>query len=312
MTKQASIGVAVITHQAKRHLIHCLPPLLSSPLKPAVLVVNSSSFDGTVEEAERLGAETLVIPRSAFNHGSTRELARKRLATDIVVMVTPDAYPTHASMLENLVDPLVSGKASVSYARQIPHDGADLFEAFPRSFNYPSKSHIRSLKDAQEYGAYLSFCSDSCAAYSNTALDEIGGFHPVLALEDCLATAKLLRKGHKIAYCANAVVQHSHRYGLWQEFQRHFDIGYVRKKHRTLIDFGSNDLKRGQDYLKALIRSCSPHPQRIPYGLLHCITKWLGYKLGGLCTSAPTSVKRAFSAQDFFWRSDDFLSGRAT
>ena len=37
--------------------------MLSSPLHPRVLVVNSSSNDGTVEEAEKLGAEVLVIPR---------------------------------------------------------------------------------------------------------------------------------------------------------------------------------------------------------------------------------------------------------
>ena len=34
-----SIGVAVITHKAKHHIPHCLPPLLHSPLKPRVVVV---------------------------------------------------------------------------------------------------------------------------------------------------------------------------------------------------------------------------------------------------------------------------------
>ncbi|HEY4831864.1 MAG TPA: glycosyltransferase family 2 protein, partial [Waddliaceae bacterium] len=61
--------MAIITHNAKHHLPCCLPPLLQSSLKPRVLVVNSSSNDGTVEQAQSLGAETLVIPRADFNHG---------------------------------------------------------------------------------------------------------------------------------------------------------------------------------------------------------------------------------------------------
>jgi rhamnosyltransferase len=72
-----SIGVILITHNAKHHLPHCLPPLLNSSLKPRVLVVNSSSNDGTLELAQEMGAETLAIPRKQFNHGLTRELARK-------------------------------------------------------------------------------------------------------------------------------------------------------------------------------------------------------------------------------------------
>ena len=88
VTRNHSIGVAIPTYRARAHLAHCLPPLRESPLRPRILVVDSSSGDGTVEEAERLGAETLVIPRNEFNHGATRELARRRLGTEIAVMVT--------------------------------------------------------------------------------------------------------------------------------------------------------------------------------------------------------------------------------
>ena len=79
MKKKPSIGVAFITHCPKHHLKQCLPPVLNSPLKPKVIVVNSSSGDGTVELAEELGAETVVIPRTEFNHGSTREKSTQNL-----------------------------------------------------------------------------------------------------------------------------------------------------------------------------------------------------------------------------------------
>lgn len=304
---QPTVGVVLITHRAKHHLPHCLPPLLSCPLKPRVLVVNSSSADGTVELAEELGAETLVIPRSQFNHGSTRERARQHLNTDIVVMMTPDAYAISASMLCHLIEPIANGRASISYGRQVAHDGAGLFERFPREFNYPTTSHVRGIEDLRKYGIYTFFCSDACAAYSNNALSEIGGFPSVLLGEDTMVTAQLLNKGHKIAYVAEAVVQHSHRYSLSQEFRRHFDTGLARRQHQATIQAGSRDEARGAAYAAALMKKVAiERPLALPYAGLHCLTKWLGYRLGRACIHAPTAIKRAFSSQDFYWSSDDF------
>lgn len=299
-----SIGVAIITHRAKKHLKQCLPPLLASPLKPRVLLVNSSSYDGTVELAQSLGAETLVIPRREFNHGTTRDLARRHLKTDIVVMMTPDAYALDNSLLEKLVAPILQNKATITYARQIPHDGADFFESFPRQFNYPDASELRSIGDISHYGVYTFFCSNTCAAYRNSALDEIGGFGPALFGEDTVAVAKLLKGGHAIAYVAEAVVKHSHRYTLKQEFKRHFDIGLARRESRNLLLEAGKDAKRGAQFVKSMLgQLASKYPHLIPYGCLQIAFKWLGYRLGQASLHAPLWLKKTCSSQDFYWAS---------
>ncbi len=301
--QQLTIGVAVITHCAKHHLPYCLPPLLQSNLKPRVLVVNSSSNDGTVECAEKLGAETLVIPRAEFNHGSTREKARRHLGTDIVVMITPDAYAVDTRMLERLIKPLRKGLASVAYAKQIPHDNADFFESFPRSYNYPEHSHIRGMEDRTTYGVYTLFCSNSCAAYLNRALDEIGGFKPVLLGEDTFAVADLLQKGHKIAYVAEAIVKHSHRYSLLQEFRRNFDIGLARQEQQKVVELFGKDEKRGKEYVIQMNKQLwKNQPLLLPYAFVQTLTKWLGYKMGRSSTQAPLWLKRTLSSQDFYWK----------
>lgn len=305
--QKPSIGVAVITHNAKKHLPYCLPPLLASPLKPRVLVVNSSSNDGTVETAEKLGAETLVIPRPDFNHGTTRELARKHLNTDIIVMITPDAYATDSNMLDRLIDPIINNQASISYGRQIAHDGADFFESFHREFNYPPESHIRSIKDIKKYGIYTFFCSDSCAAYSNQALDEIGGFQSVLLGEDTVAVASLLKMGHKISYAADAIVKHSHRYSLVQEFRRHFDTGLARKKYKNLISCGGSDSKRGKEYVRAMTKQLvKENPLLLPYAFAQTFVKLAGYRIGSYSTKAPLWLKKIFTSQDFYWTSNAY------
>lgn len=300
-----SIGCVVLTRQAKHHLPRCLQFLTQSTLKPRILVVDSSSSDGTIDIAHRYGTETVVIPQSDFNHGTTREFARKHLNTDIICMFTQDAYLTDKDSLAHLVKPIIEKRASISYARQIPHEGAGFFEAFARQYNYPSASHVRGIDDVKHYGVYTFFCSDSCAAYSNQALEEIGGFEEVLLGEDTVATAKMLRRGHKIAYVAEARVKHSHRYSLLEEFQRHFDTGLARSWYSELLRCEGGDVRRGFGYAKALIvQLARQRPHLLPYACAHLLSKWAGYKIGNRSTRAPTWFKRALSSQKFYWKEE--------
>jgi len=264
--------------------------------------VNSSSLDGTLELAKKMGAETLAVPRAEFNHGLTREKARKILGTDIVVMCTPDAYAVDSHVLEHLIEPLKQKEVAISYARQIPHDPHNLFEAFPREFNYPQKSHIRGKGDIPLYGVYTYFNSDSFAAYKNSCLDEIGGFCEVLLGEDTLACACLLDLGYKIAYRAEAVVKHSHSYTLSQEFHRSFDIGLARRAQKKWLLPGGKDEKRGAAYAAAFAsRLFLKSPKKLPYAFLQTLVKYFGYRLGRASYNLPTWWKKQFSGQDFYW-----------
>lgn len=225
-----TISLIIPTLNAHHHFSQSpyLPEIIA---KFPTLIIDSSSNDSTIEDAKKIGTDVIVIPKAEFNHGATREFARKQLKTDIVVFLTQDAFPVDANLIEKLVAPLLKNESvAVSYARQIPHDNADILEAFPRFYNYGTQPQIRSLEDIQQYGVYTFFCSNSCAAWRNSALDEIGGFKTVLTNEDYFAVADLLQKGYKIAYAPKAIVKHSHHFALWQEFKRYYETGYVRRK----------------------------------------------------------------------------------
>ena len=296
------VGVVIVTHRAREHLARCLPPLLDSPLRPRVLVVNSSSGDGTVEEARRLGAEVMVVPRREFNHGLTRELARREVRAEVVAMLTPDAYPTDAGFLERLTAPVRAGDAAIAYGRQAARAGAGLVERFGREFNYPAASNTRSLGDWRRHGSYTHFCSNACAAWSSAALDAIGGFRPTLVSEETIAAAELLRRGGRIAYVADAVVVHSHRHGLADEFARHFDIGYARERFSPLLRWRERDEVRGARFAKALLaQAWREEPASLPAVAAHLAAKWLGYRAGLLGPSLPLAVTRRLSGQDYFW-----------
>lgn len=301
---QPSIGVAILTYNGTRHLPHVLPPLLASPLQPRIIVVDPTSPDGTGETAQRdFGVEVMHLPRAEFNHGATRERARHTLGTDIVVMMTQDAYPMDADALGRLVAPIQRGDASLAYGRQLPRQDAGLMESFPRQFNYPPTSHVRSIDDAPRYGTYVFFCSNAFAAYHNAALDEIGGFRPTLSHEDAVAAAMLLKAGHRIAYVAEAQVRHSHRYTIRQELRRHWDAGYARAEFREALSFGGAEEKLGARFVKAMTATLwRQRPWLLPYAALHTAAKLIGYKLGQRSHRAPRWFKRAMSGQDYYWR----------
>jgi rhamnosyltransferase len=306
MTGSATVGVVVVTHRAREHLERCLPPLLASSVRPRVLVVNSSSHDGTVETARALGADTLVVARCRFNHGSTRELARRRLATDVVVMMTPDAYPADDTTLDRLVAPVLAEEAAVAYGRQVPRPEAGVFERFLRAFGYPAVSHVRSVADAEHHGAYLTFCSNAFAAYRQRALDEIGGFRATLSHEDAIAAALLLRRGHRIAYVAEAVVEHSHPTSLRSEFRRYFDAGYAREQFRDALAVGGSHRGLGRRYVAELAREVArERPWLLPYAGAHVVAKGAGYWLGKRAVGAPDKVNRYLSGQDYYWAGNE-------
>jgi rhamnosyltransferase len=299
-----TVGVVVLTLNAASDLPLCLPPLLASSRVNRCLVIDSASTDDTAELARRLGAEVHVIARSDFNHGATREYARGLIGTDIVVMVTQDAYAVAAGSLDALITPLVDGLADVSYGRQLPKTGADMFEAYPREFNYPAESQVRRLGDAKKLGVHTFFCSDSFSAYRQKSLDEIGGFPTVLTNEDYFAVARILEKGGAIAYVAEAKVYHSHRYTLKQEFQRYFDTGYVRGERPWVQELVGNAESRGVSMVFQLwTRIVKTQPWLLPYAVIQGAAKWIGYRIGFYSVNAPLWWKRSLSGQKYYWSS---------
>lgn len=297
-----SVGIAILALNAERDLKVLLPLLVAEQGFDRVIVVDSESIDDTkgVVEAHS-GVEFVPIQRSDFNHSATREYARQFLGTDIVVFLTQDVIPV-PGFLPPLVAPIIDGQAAVTYARQLPHVGADFFEAFPRRYNYPETSQRRTLADANKYGVFTFFCSDSCSAYSNKALDEIGGMEPILTNEDYFAVAKLLEAGHAIQYVAESQVHHSHRYTLGEEFRRYFDTGYVRGENPWVNKLVGQAEGHGTGFVKSMLGELvRQKPYLLPFAIAQTGTKWLGYRLGTLGPKLPKTWCRNLSSQRYYW-----------
>ena len=298
--KNLSIGIIIPTLNAENDLKIILPIISNKKYK--ILIIDSKSTDSTVDIAKKYNAK--VVIENNFNHGATREKARKMINTDIVVFLTQDAYLKDSEQVEKLIKPLQDGTSSIAYGRQNARKGASVFESFPILFNYNDTPSVRSISDVEKYGVYTFFCSNNFGAYLNKDLDIIGGFEPVLTNEDYFACYKLLNIGKKVAYVPNAHVIHSHKFSLGENFRRYFDTGYVRGEKKYIQDLVGHADKRGANLaIKMLKFLLYKNPFLIPYSILELLTKYTGFKIGFYGYGLPKSIKKLLSNQKYYWDS---------
>ena len=297
------VAVVIPTYNAGQQLIACLRPVLASPLKAHILVVDSSSKDGTAELAMKMGVEVISIPQHEFNHGATREMARHRVEGEIVVMLTQDSVLTNPDSLRQIVAAFDDPAVVAAYGRQLPHADAKPIGAHARIFNYPELTRIKARSDAGELGIKTPSISNSFAAYRQNALDAVGGFPGnVIVGEDIFAGARLLLAGGKIAYVAEATVFHSHDYSVLQEFRRYFDLGvFFQREHWIKEAFGRAE-SEGRRFVLSEFRYLLTHAwYLIPSALLRTVMKYVGYRLGAAEASLPLWLKSFFSMHKGYW-----------
>jgi len=255
---------------------------------------------------QRLGLISLhKIDPQIFDHGLTRTLAGKNVDSDILIYLTQDVVPVDEFAIENLVSPLTKDRlVAISYGRQIPYPDATPFAKHLRLFNYPKRSTVKTLNDKTFLGIKTAFLSNSFAAYRRSCLEEIGWFKSGLIFgEDTHAGARLLKRGYKIAYMAEARVYHSHNYTIKEEFQRYFDIGVFHTEEQWLLkDFGKAE-GEGIRYIKSALNYLKKEKlyHLLPELILRTLLKFIAYRLGRIYKILPWPLCKQFSMNKKWW-----------
>ena len=300
------ISIIIPTLNAEKRIHRLLVSLKSQTVPCDIVVIDSSSNDGTVNIAKSNGARTIIIERGDFNHGGTRNRASREVEGDILVFLTHDAVLADDSAIENLIRPFSDDEMiGASYGRQLPHPGAGAIEAHARLFNYPSESITKNMADVSRLGIRTAFISNSFAAYRRIALFDVEGFpSDIIFGEDMFVGAKMLLAGWKIAYCAEAKVYHSHKYGYINEFKRYFDIGVFHSREQWIRkSFGQSE-GEGMRFVSSELKYLwYNNPLLIPSAILRTALKLIGYKVGFFERHLPHWLKSRLSMNAPFWES---------
>lgn len=243
------------------------------------------------------------IEEDEFDHGGTRRRAVELSCADAFLFMTDDALPADDKLVEELMRPIESGEAALSYARQLAGKDADILEKLTRKFNYPEESRLKSKEDLDTMGIKAFFCPNVCAAYNRKIYDELGGFEERMIFnEDMVYARKVLDAGYKIAYVAEAKVFHSHDYNGRQQFKRNFDLGVSHAMHpETFGDVppGGEGMKLVFTQARQLLKMGKPLKVFKLGWLSAC--KLAGYKLGKKYDKLPKKLVHGLSMNPRFW-----------
>lgn len=269
------------------------------------IIDSGSNRAGYEAHLEGLDYQITKITPETFNHGGTRRAAAQKYALyPFLIYMTQDAVPADEFALSRLLEVFNDKNVGCAYGRQLPNHDAGVLGAHARLFNYPAKSQVKLLSDAEKIGIKAAFISDTFAAYRTSVLKEVDWFpENVILSEDTYVAAKMLMAGWKSVYCAEACVYHSHDYSICQEFKRYFDTGVFHAREPWIRkQFGQAE-GEGKRFVISEIRYVLHHaPYLLPEVFCRNAIKFLGYKMGIYERSFPINIKRHISMTKSYWR----------
>jgi len=300
-----NVGLCIPTYNAGSSLDQLLPALATiRHLFCRILVIDSTSTDGTNERFRNEGYEVLSIEGIEFDHGGTRQKAVEMLdECEVVVFLTQDAIPLSEKSITRLIDTFDDPEVAIAYGRQLPRVGAGPIEAHARIFNYPVESRLKSQNSIPLLGLRAAVVSNSFAAYRRATLLNLGGFPSgTLFGEDTLTGAKAILAGYTIAYVGDATVYHSHNYSLIQEFRRYFDNGVFYSREKWILNSFGKAEGSGKAYVVSEMKYLYKEAKwLIPVSVASVFVKFLGYKIGGMERYIPARLKFHLSMNKSYW-----------
>ena len=196
-----------------------------------ILVVDSGSTDGTVELARRYGATVHQIPKTEFDHGTTRNLGISLARGEYVALTVQDAAPLDerwlATMVENLEhDEYVAGV----YSRQIPREESsaltrvlinDLATASLERREQFAESPERYRKMPPRKRRRLALFDDVSSCLRRSVWEELP-YEKTDFGEDIRWGKRVVEAGYKIVYEPRSAVFHSHERGAIYDLKRYY------------------------------------------------------------------------------------------
>lgn len=214
-------------------------------IKNIVFAITNSEdeeMENIVSFVEANNIKYFIVEKKDFSHSLTREKAiREYCSSSIVVMISQDIKLTNDMVFYNLVESISKKETVYNYARQICTNKS--IEKYIRQKNYPKESYVVTKDDIKKMQLMAFFASDACSAYDRDVFLELNGYQgfDVMMNEDQLYSKIILDAGYKKKYCADALVEHSHKYKLKQLYKRYYETGKFYKEVKVFDKYKSTD-----------------------------------------------------------------------
>ena len=229
-----SVSIVIRAFDEERYIGHCVNAInnqkCSIPFE--VLVIDSGSLDRTVDISKGLGARVIHLKKEDFSFGYALNKGINNAKNKIIVVVSAHCLPVSEHWLENLIFPIYSGDADLTFGAQIsdPNARCSEFNYFRKKYSF---DHIQSLPLEKSF-------NNANSAFLRSSWDEVKFDESIEAQEDILFATKLTSLGKKIKYVNSAAVIHYHNFTNRKLFKRIYIDTKYNKFVGVYSDGGTN------------------------------------------------------------------------
>lgn len=194
-----------------------------------VILVDSGSTDRTVAIAKSMGVKVVSILPEEFSFGFALNKGCDSAKGDILLFASAHVYPVYANWVDKMLESFNDSKVALVYGRQVGYEGSKYSEHrllakwFPEFSNY-NQSHP--------------FSNNANTAIKKSLWIDQPYDETLTGLEDLDWAAKILKKGHKVVYEAEAVIVHIHEETPKKILNRYYREAIAYKKIFPFAKFG--------------------------------------------------------------------------
>jgi len=171
------------------------------PCNIEILLVDSGSEDNTVEIAKDLGVKIYKIKKSDFSFGRALNIGCKNATGEFLVFVSAHVYPIFSDWLSNLISLFENDRIGLVYGRQIGGESSKFSEKMIFNSWFPSISNLNQKTP---------FCNNANCAIRRSLWIHQPFDEELTGLEDIDWANKIMVKGYRLVYNADAAIVHLH------------------------------------------------------------------------------------------------------
>ena len=217
-----SISAVIRAYNEGQHIGRLLTGLAQQTVKlDEVVVVDSGSTDDTVAIAEAAGCKVVHIAKSDFSFGRALNLGCAAASGDILLFASAHVYPVYDTYVEHLTSAFQRENVALAYGRQVGDERTKFSE---------SRVMLKWFPTDNIWDQGHPFSNNANAAVLKSVWEESPYDETLTGLEDLDFAHKLIERGHKIAYVADAPVVHVHEetWSITRNRYRREAIAYSR------------------------------------------------------------------------------------
>ena len=247
------LSIVIRTYNEEKHLASLLESIRSQRVEDnelEVVVVDSGSTDRTISIAEKHECRLVHISKDEFTFGRSLNIGCHAAKGDILVFISGHCIPVCEDWLMSLTSPIIEGKVTYIYGRQVGNHTSKYSECQLLKKYYPEKSNI------PQEGF---FCNNANAALLRSAWEQEKFDETLTGLEDMELGKRLTKKGINLGYVAGAPVYHLHN-EAWHKVRIRYERESFALQHiMPQIHIGKIDMLRY--FLSAVLLDCGSAAQ---------------------------------------------------